>query len=93
MTIEKEFENRKLLHLFNTVQLYLTLKYYNKAKKESIVPPQILCTAIAEQVVNDLESIVCAGKLASAYETANIYLMENNVDIDEFQFNTKINLT
>ena len=84
MTLEEEFEVRKALHLFNTVQLYLTHKYFDKAEKEAIVPPHILHTAIAEQVVNDLESIICSGTLRDAYEKADKYLQRNNIDIDEF---------
>ena len=84
MTLEKEFEVRKAIHLFNTVQLYLTHKYFNEAKEKAIVPPHILQTAIAEQVVNDMEGIVCQGKLCEAYQKADKYLINNNIDIDEF---------
>ena len=84
MTLEKEFEARKTIHLFNTVQLYLTHKYFNETKEEAIVPPQVLHTAIAEQVVNDMEGIIFGGMLREVYEKANIYLEDNNIDIDEF---------
>ena len=93
MTLEKEFENRKILHIFNTVQLYLSIKYYTKAREESIVPAEILCTAIAQQVVDDMERMICDGKLIQLYKEAMEYLDNNNVDIDDFIFNNQTNLT
>lgn len=84
MSLEKEFEFRKAIHLFNTVQLYLTHKYFNEAQHKAIVPPEVLQTAIAEQVVNDMEGIICNGMLRDAYEHADKYLTKNNIDLDEF---------
>lgn len=83
--LEKEFEARKAIHLFNTVQLFLTIQYFNQARQqESIVPTEILQTAIAHQVVNDMESIICQDKLQDMYKLADDFLVRNNLDIDEF---------
>ena len=83
-TIEKEFEIRKSIHMVNVVQLYLSHKYFNEAKGDAIVPPDIMQIAIAEQVVNDLERIMLKGDLKLAYDKADKYLISHNLDLDEF---------
>ena len=84
MNLEKEFEIRKAVHLFNTVQLYLTHKYFEEAQQEAVVPPEILQIAIAEQVVNDMQGILCNGSLQETYNKADKYLIKHNIDLDNF---------
>ena len=84
-TLEKEFEMRKAQHMINAIQIYLSHMYFNKVKTDkSNVPYPIVQMAIAEQVVNDLEGIILAGKVQEEYVHADKYLTNHNLDMDDF---------
>lgn len=84
MNLEQEFEIRKSLHFLRTVQLYLTIKYYNEEKRKGIILDEEIQDTIAERVVNDLMSITINGELNRAYIQADKFLYSNNLDVDEF---------
>ena len=87
MNLEKEFEVRKAQHMVNTVQLYLAHMYFNKVEEDNNrpdIPYPIIQMAIAEQVVNDLEGILITGKLQEEYAHADEYLINHNLDMDDF---------